>query len=494
MSRFLTESHRVVEFSPAILERIVVDLDAHGLAKKRLREADRRFLEAQTPDLAALHIRASQSPALEMGLLPGRPRMDAYVVYLFLMLRGLLGGCKDQQARLLLEESFTLRWWLENLGLDLPAPSTLNDNLNAVSLLTREFMHRAQMACLLHEGLDDLASLYLDSTATAANTRRPTDSGLLVHLIERICRAGGRLERFGLPNMNPAGLEQLQSQVRALHCQISFCTGKPKSQTRLKRFYHKLLRRAKRVCKRFAREVHGMAGELAAREDVLPSRREAAGEVLKLVGEDIATIGKVAEACQKRVFEDQKVPSAQKCVSLSDSSAAFILKGGWDTLVGYRPQLGRSAEGFVTALLVPKGNAADSTQLVDGVIDHWDRTQVLPKLVSTDDGYSSQEARRDLLGAGVKVVSISGSKGKKITSEADWYSPVYREARANRSAVESLIFTLKDGYEFGQLARRELDNVRAELLEKVLAYNLSQMTRIRRRHALTRLTEAARAA
>src|SRR6516164_8510621 len=32
----------------------------------------------------------------------GRPRTEAYIVYLFLMLRGLNGGCKDQHARLLL--------------------------------------------------------------------------------------------------------------------------------------------------------------------------------------------------------------------------------------------------------------------------------------------------------------------------------------------------------------------------------------------------------
>jgi len=48
----------------------------------------------------------------------GRPRTEAYIVYLFLMLRGLNGGCKDQHARSLLQESITLRLWLEHLGLE----------------------------------------------------------------------------------------------------------------------------------------------------------------------------------------------------------------------------------------------------------------------------------------------------------------------------------------------------------------------------------------
>jgi hypothetical protein len=41
------------------------------------------------------------------------------------MLRGFHGGCKDQNARLLLQESITLRLWLEHPGLELPPASTL---------------------------------------------------------------------------------------------------------------------------------------------------------------------------------------------------------------------------------------------------------------------------------------------------------------------------------------------------------------------------------
>jgi hypothetical protein len=36
------------------------------------------------------------------------------------------------------------------------------------------------------------------------------------------------------------------------------------------------------------------------------------------------------------------VPMAEKIVSLSDSDASFIVKGGWNSVVGYRPQLARS--------------------------------------------------------------------------------------------------------------------------------------------------------
>jgi IS5 family transposase len=483
LHEFLVETHRIVAFDPAILDRIESDLDAYGLKKKLVREADRRFLEGQTPDLAQLRIELRQIDPTRMELEVGRPRLEPYLVYLFVMLRGRFGGCKDQDARLLQEESMTLHWWLENLGLSLPPASTLSENLNAVSNGTRDFMHKAQLRYILDEGLDDFSSLYLDSTAIKANSERPTDSGLVSKLVERICRRGSKLDRFDLPNFNPSGLDKLQQDLHGMHREIGFATGKLKSQSKLKKLYYRLRRRGRRVGKRFERELAAVETALSTAQPLLPSQRMLAEEAVELIGADIQALGQVAAAAERRIFEQEKVPSSEKVISISDGSAAFIVKGGWNTVIGYRPQLGRSGQGFVSALIVPKGNAADAGQLVDVVVDHWDKSGVLPGLVSTDDGYSSQSARQDLLDAGVKVVSISGAKGKKITGTEEWNRPDYRAARANRSAVESLMFTLKDGYDFGQVLRRENENVRAELTEKVLAYNIGQIIRIRARQA-----------
>jgi hypothetical protein len=69
---------------------------------------------------------------------------------------------------------------------------------------------------------------------------------------------------------------------------------------------------------------------------------------------------------------------AEKIVSLSDSDASFIVKGGWNTVVGYRPQLARSWGGFVTALVLPRGNAADSPHLVPMAQEQITNTGVIP--------------------------------------------------------------------------------------------------------------------
>jgi hypothetical protein len=110
---------------PSIVERIDEDLDLHAKKKKLLRLADVEFLAGQTLDLRKLQLQLRELQIDKIQLETGRPRTDAYIVYLFLMLRGFNGDCKDQHARLLLEESITLRLWLEHLGSNCrpPVPS-----------------------------------------------------------------------------------------------------------------------------------------------------------------------------------------------------------------------------------------------------------------------------------------------------------------------------------------------------------------------------------
>ncbi len=53
------------------------------------------------------------------------------------------------------------------------------------------------------------------------------------------------------------------------------------------------------------------------------------------------------------------------------------------------------------------------------------------------------------------------------------------------------MFTIKDGFEFGELGRRGLAAVRAELLEKALAYNFCRIILVRKRKEQAALDKAA---
>ena len=481
LNDFLNEIHQIARWEPSIVERIDEDLDLHAKKKKLLRLADAEFLAGQTPDLPKLELQLRELQIDDIELEIGRPRTEAYIVYVFLMLRGWGGGCKDQHARLLLQESITLRLWLEHLGLELPPASTLSENLNAVSNSTRSLIHKAQLHYILQGGLDDFQKCFIDSTAVEANTERPTDSSMLVRLIARVCTTGGNLHRLDLPDMNQTGLWKQQQELRHLSQQIHFLNGKARGEAKRKKLYFQLLRRARRLRKRLLGDLESVRRNLERRADLPPSRRLMGQEVLCLIAEDLAALEQASIVCQRRVMEQEKVPVADKIISLSDPDASFIVKGGWNTVVGYRPQLARSGRGFVTALVLPRGNAADSPHFATMVKEQITNTGVIPSMASADDGYSTGAGREEVLSLGLKVVSISGAKGKKLIEAQQWKSRSYRQARAERSAMESLVFTLKEGFEFGEMVRRTHENVLAEMLEKVLAYNISHIIRVRKK-------------
>jgi len=478
---FLREIHQIARFEPAIVERIDEDLDLHAKKKKLLRLADAQFLEGQTPDLPHLQMQLRALSLEDVELEIGRPRTEAYVVYLFLMLRGFNGGCKEQAARLLLEESVTLRLWLEDLGLELPPASTLSENLNAVSNATRRFIQQTQLGYLFKHGLDDFGKCFIDSTAVEANTDRPTDSSLMIKLITRICAVGTQLHRVDLPDMNSVGLAAQQEELRRMSQQILFLNGKARGQGRRKKLYFQLVRRVRRLRKRLLRDFERVLQNLETRADLVPSRRLKAEQAVSLLAGDLDSLEQAARVCERRIMEGEKVPVAEKILSISDPDAAFIVKGGWNSVVGYRPQLARSGNGFVTALVLPRGNAADSPHLAPMVKEQIANTGVTPSMVSADDGYSSREGREQVLELGVNVVSISGAKGKKLIEASQWKSPHYRRARADRSAIESLVFTLKESFDFAEMMRRNRENVEAEMMEKVLAYNIVHIIRMRKR-------------
>ena len=194
---------------------------------------------------------------------------------------------------------------------------------------------------------------------------------------------------------------------------------------------------------------------------------------------DVQALAKVISQCEARVVFETKVPMAEKVLSVSDPDAGFIAKGQRVPVIGYKPQLARSGAGFVTGLLLPQGNAADSGQLIPMFEEVVRRTTVKPSVVSVDDGYASKANVDTLRERNVEVISINGAKGRALTTRADWKSDEYAEARDLRSAVESLMFTLKQGFDFGYVARRGLDAAHGELLEKALAYNICRMARMR---------------
>lgn len=479
---FLEEAHRLITAEPKLLAAVDADLDAHGKRKKAVRQADARWAEARSQPLPGLAAGEPVDPTtLTLGV--GRPRTSAYVVVMFLLLRGYAGGFKVCEVTSLMMESITIHVFLRNHGISMPGRSTLTELVNAVRNETRSLLLDAQVRQALADEFDDFDVMLQDSTAVEGNVAWPTDSRTIVALVERMLRTGAALARVGLTAFEARPVQRLLAAMDALDREIDLSTGNNKgkkverARTRRRR-YTKLLAHAGNAHALLLGELARVAAECAAL-DVAPSRRAIAERTVQRLREDLRTLAQVIENCTRRVVGGEKIPMAEKVLSTSDPDVGFIAKGQRDPVIGYKPQLARSRSGFITGLLLPQGNAADSGQLEPMLKEVVRRTGKTPQVVSLDDGYASAANMALLKQMKIEVRSINGSKGKKLTAKRDWDRDEYAEARDLRSAIESLMFTIKQGFGFGVVARRGLQNVYGELLEKALAYNLCQRMRIR---------------
>ncbi len=355
-----------------IYSRIESDLDRKGLENKKKRIEDKMYIAKQTGLLCEefSYLDENEFKVSELGI--GRSRISAEEVFIFICLRGYFDSVTSEEASERMVESVSLQIYYLDRNRKMPKPKTINENLNAISSETMEFIHTCQLKQFLNE-------FYIR------------------HLVS--------FEE----NIKTAKL-------------------KPSEMNRLQYLYEHL-------------------------ED------------------DLLAVSAVLYYTEQRVFFDKKLPSTEKILSLSDTTAAFIKKGDRNSIIGYKPQIGMSKNGYVTALIIEPGNGADSTYFAPLVKMHIENTGVTPGLASADDGYSSAAGRKDVLELGVKDVSFSGAVGRKILGEELWRDEKYTEARRNRSAVESLMFSLKYTVHFGRLRRRGIEAVKCEMLGKVIAYN-----------------------
>jgi len=457
---------------PEIQASIVLDLNIYAKQKKLMRLKDKQYELNKTTSLPGFDdCRLVPDSASSLTLEDGAPRTPEILVFLFMQLRGFWGSVSDSQAMDNIVESMTMNTILHNLAAKMPGRSTVNENINAVTNETREIIFECQLADVLDMKLDDFKQMLIDSTSVEANNRWPTDAGVIVRLMERVVRQFAALEKFGIDGVPDFYLPVWLKKSHQCHFKINNTSGFKGAVEVRKKCYKELYHEAGKAVNYLARcfqrrKVH------ADNLDIPPSQKELAQTVTAAIERDLADVVYVIEYSYERIFEGKKRPSAEKIMSLSDDAAAFIKKGDRNHVIGYKPQLARSVTGFVTALLVESGNPSDSKSLLPTVEKHIANTGVTPKLVSADDGYSSQVGFDGVKELEVEVVSLSGAKGKKILGQELWLQEEYIDARRGRSAVESLMFTLKYVYEFGRMRRRGIDAVRAEMLEKVTAYNI----------------------
>ena len=485
LAQIIREALSLACLAPSILTAFQADIDDAAKEAKKGRLMDEiwraealprfpGFLDSIDPsDFDSVH-------SSTFALFTGRPRsVEAELLLVLLVVDGVFSLTSvDGYERLVGSEVFQALVGDRRT----PALSTVGKYLGLVSAETREKVHKALYALVRDEGLDTFEELTVDSTAIEANTAWPSESALICGFLRRGHRLLQKQAEYTDVHYQSKLVERWLKEMDGLHREIGLLPSRPGSVAERKRLYSQLLVVAEKT-RRKLRELLNRRQEEIIDCCIRPTWRLRVDDMLQRIDDSLDEADRAMASARQRVLLGQSVPASEKVFSLADPDAYMIVKGQRDPVVGYRPQIGRSTEGFISCFEVNAGNPADSERLMPMFHTHCGNTGQKALAVSTDDGYTSADNLKQLSDEGVQVVSFSGAKGRRLLGDDIYELDACSLLRSERSSVESTIFTFKHKMGMRRFCRRGLRGVQADLSSAVLAYNLWRLSYVRRRNA-----------
>ena len=327
-----------------------------------------------------------------------------------------------------------------------PKKSVLQRTISALRPETWEAVNRALIATAQQEKLEAGAVVRIDSTVTAALMHEPSDSALLwdaVRIMTRLLR-----QAAGLLGASMIRWRDRRRMAKRCAREIQYSRGKDNRR----RLYRELIattRATRAALQQAAERLVDLAGIAAERW------RAQLAHYLPL-------IERVLGQSEQRVLKGQPVPAGEKLVSLFETHADIIVKGGRDVHYGHKLNLTTGRSGLILDVVVEAGNPADAERFLPMLERHIARQGTPPRQTATDGGYASLDNLSQAKALGVQDVAFHKKRGLAIEDmvKSRW---VYRKLRNFRAGIEAGISCLKSCLRRGtlHLARaRPLQGVR----------------------------------
>jgi IS5 family transposase len=184
----------------------------------------------------------------------------------------------------------------------------------------------------------------------------------------------------------------------------------------------------------------------------------------------------IAQA-ERRVLGGEAVPAGEKLVSLFETHADIIVKGGRDVHYGHKLNLATGRSGLILDVVVEAGNPADAERFLPMLERHIALHGAPPRQTASDGGYASLDNLKQAKALGVHDVAFHKKRGLTIEDmvKSRW---VYRKLRNFRAGVEANISCLKRAFGLARCTWRGLAHFKAYVWSSVVAYNLTLVARL----------------
>jgi IS5 family transposase len=190
----------------------------------------------------------------------------------------------------------------------------------------------------------------------------------------------------------------------------------------------------------------------------------------------IALGNRIVSQATRRVFLNEKVPSAEKLVSIFEPHTDIIVKDRRETYYGHKVVLTGGSSGLLTDLVILEGNPADAivaTEMISRQINIFGR---VPRQAAFDGGFASKNNLETIKAMGVSDVAFAKRRGIEVgeMAKSTW---VYKRLRDFRAGIEGMISFLKRSFGLSRCTWRGFESFKSYAWTSVVTANLLLMAR-----------------
>ena len=363
-------------------------------------------------------------------------------------------------------DSLSMRNFL-NLPMDERlSKSAIQGNLKAVKDSTWELLQKQIAEYAKQKNIESGEAIRGDCTTVETNIHHPTDASLLNDVVRVLCR-----------NMMRAS-EIIGAQV---HYEDRSCRAKARL-FKINNTHNEEKRRPQYLeLIRVTRETIGFAKEMLPILATYTSGDLMTDLQIQLIESELKTYiprgENVIDQAYRRIVLEERVPAADKIVSIFEEHTDIIVKGFRDAAFGHKVVLTTGRSALILDLQILDGNPKDST-LVPGLFERVKKKTGRTPIAAAFDGCFASTANRDLAKeAGVEELTFSKNGSMDLGSLVS--SPKLHKALKNfRAGVEGCISFAKRIFGFSRVFDKSLETFKAALQLGAAAYNLTMLARI----------------
>jgi len=343
--------------------------------------------------------------------------------------------------------------------------SALCKNIKAISPETWEMINKLLAAYAEDKKIEKGKEARIDCTVVCSNIHKPLDSSLLWDCVRVLTRILIKMkEDLGINVLFKD--HRRRAKRRAL--QILNANSK---KARVKP-YKDLLK--------ITEKVVGYSKSAAAMLDSYQFNDIKDMALVMALTKDLEELiplaERVVDQTRRRVLHDEKVPAAEKVVSIFEPHTDIIIKDRRETYFGHKVCLTGGPSNFISDCLIVEGNPADSTLTCEMLDRHEQIYGRYPLNVALDGGFAS---KTNLKAAKAKhITNVCFAKGRGLKEEEMCQSPwVYKRLRRFRAGIESGISWLKRSFGFSRCTWKSFESFKSYAWSCIVAANLFTLAR-----------------